>query len=142
MNYYTITRPIRGGPSLSEKTRSWHKLHRDTVPLIHTCSMRLLSIAASHIKALFPSIRASRTTGLALSPKNIRAIYRSPQDITAENHEAILVTGTFALAFIPPPAGQGPDTRLSPLGTRHREAHRLPSDLQGTPNFELCHHRH
>lgn len=84
-------------------------LHREFVPklaLSHPYLLyALLSIAASHSNALQPSKHIEKQA-LVYRQKTFQEYGKALQNITADNYETVLVTGTFLLALIPP-AGEG-----------------------------------
>ncbi|KAF2848128.1 hypothetical protein T440DRAFT_429378, partial [Plenodomus tracheiphilus IPT5] len=102
------------------KTKTWrtfavredsvvHTLHRDSVPQLSISHpyllYALLSIAASHRHALCPSEHVEHQA-LIYRQKTFSMYTEALKTITAENYEGILVTATFLLALVPPPAGQ------------------------------------
>ena len=99
------------------KAKVWHgfvvrddivvkTLHRDIVPRLSISHpfllYALLSIAATHSNAQTPSPNAERQA-LVYRQKTFECYQTALKGITAENYEAVLVTGTFLLALIPPP---------------------------------------
>ncbi|KAH7371243.1 hypothetical protein BKA66DRAFT_188620 [Pyrenochaeta sp. MPI-SDFR-AT-0127] len=88
------------------------KLHRDFVPQSSLSNpyllYALLSIAASHSNALSPSKQIEKQA-LVYRHKTFQEYSKALQNITAENYESVLVTGTFLLALIPPPAENATD---------------------------------
>lgn len=69
----------------------------------------LLSIAASHSNGLRPSKKIA-DRALVYRQKTFELYTKALQNITAENYEAVLATGTFLLALVPPPVARGPES--------------------------------
>ncbi|CAO2655150.1 Nn.00g102140.m01.CDS01 [Neocucurbitaria sp. VM-36] len=93
-----------------------HTLHRDFIPqssLSHSYLIyALLSIAASHSNSLCPSKQVEKQA-LVYRQKTFQEYSKALQNITTENYETILVTGTFLLALIPlPTPGDTDDEHL------------------------------
>jgi hypothetical protein len=84
-------------------------LHKDIVPQLgisHPFLLyALLSIAATHRNIQSPSKEIERQALLYRS-KTFQIYKAALQNITAENYEAVLVTGSFLLALVPPPSSE------------------------------------
>ncbi|KAF2027426.1 hypothetical protein EK21DRAFT_71842 [Setomelanomma holmii] len=87
-------------------------LHRDLVPQMSISNSHLLyallSLAASRRNRLQPS-KTSENQALIYRQKTFEAYTKELQNITNDNYEPIVVTGTFLLALIPAPAFDAPD---------------------------------
>ncbi|EDU48380.1 hypothetical protein PTRG_05460 [Pyrenophora tritici-repentis Pt-1C-BFP] len=81
-------------------------LHRDIVPRLSISHpfllYAILSIAATHSNLQSPDPEVERQS-LLYRQKTFKCYQSALKDITAENYEAVLVTGTFLLALVPPP---------------------------------------
>jgi hypothetical protein len=83
-----------------------YTLHRERVPQLsvsHSYLLyALLSTAASHINSLQPS-KQREQQALVYRHKTFQSYSKELQNITSDNYETIIVTGTFLLALIPWP---------------------------------------
>ncbi|EFQ93061.1 hypothetical protein PTT_09673 [Pyrenophora teres f. teres 0-1] len=82
------------------------KLHRDIVPQLSISHpfllYALLSIAATHSNLETPNPELERQS-LLYRQKTFKCYQSALENFTAENYEAVLVTGTFLLALVQPP---------------------------------------
>ncbi|KAH8725933.1 hypothetical protein GQ44DRAFT_739402 [Phaeosphaeriaceae sp. PMI808] len=109
LNHYKTstwkTFAVRGGEIV-------HALHRERVPNIsvsHSYLLyALLSIAASHCNALQPS-KQRHEQALVYRQKAYQTYIKELQNITSNNYESILLTGTFLLALIETPKPNAED---------------------------------
>jgi hypothetical protein len=87
-------------------------LHQERVPQLSISQpyllYALLSIAASHRNSLQPS-KQLEDQALVYRQKTFQSYTKELQNITSDNYETILVTGTFLLALIPPPVADAED---------------------------------
>lgn len=90
---------VRGDPST-------HTIHRERVPQLsisHAYLLyALLSVAAWHRNLVAPS-KHLESKAFAYRQKTFSTYAKELQNITSDNYETILVTGTFLLALTPPP---------------------------------------
>jgi hypothetical protein len=90
-----------------------YALHRERVPQLgvsHSYLLyALLSIAASHMNSLRPSERLENRA-LVYRQKTFHLYSRELQNVTSDNYETILVTGTFLLALVPAPESDAEDS--------------------------------
>ena len=89
-----------------------HTLHRDMVPQMSISHPHLLyallSLAATYRNRVQPS-KEAETQALLYRQKTFTAYTKELQNITNDNYEAIVVTGTFLLALVPAPSFEAPD---------------------------------
>ncbi|KAF2825901.1 hypothetical protein CC86DRAFT_294548 [Ophiobolus disseminans] len=105
------------------KTQTWqafavrgddttHPIHQDRVPQLAVTQpyllSALLSLAASHRNWLQPS-KYSEDKALMYRQKTFQHYTKDLQNITSDNYETILLTGTFLLALIPHPGNSASD---------------------------------
>ncbi|KAF1921390.1 hypothetical protein BDU57DRAFT_489117 [Ampelomyces quisqualis] len=92
---------VRGDASI-------YVIHREIVPQLsisHSCLLyALLSIAAWHRNLVQPS-KLLESKAFLYRQKTFSTYAKELQNITSDNYETILVTGTFLLALTPPPDG-------------------------------------
>ncbi|KAF1944760.1 hypothetical protein EJ02DRAFT_370757, partial [Clathrospora elynae] len=99
------------------KSRAWrsfvvreetivHTILKDLVPRLGISHPHLLyallSIAATHSNTMYPDQKIAKQA-LVYRQKTFQVYQKTLKDITAENYEAVLVTGTFLLTLVPPP---------------------------------------
>lgn len=88
-------------------------LHREYIPRVSLSHPHLLyailSVAASHSNTLAPSKKAEQLA-LVCRQRTFTEYSRALQNITAENYEAVLITGIILLSLIPTPASDNANT--------------------------------
>ncbi|KAH7067300.1 hypothetical protein BKA63DRAFT_115666 [Paraphoma chrysanthemicola] len=89
-----------------------HDIHRDLVPRMSISHSHLLyallSLAATYRNRIRPS-KESANQALLYRTKTFAAYTKELQNITNDNYEAIVVTGTFLLALVNAPSLEAPD---------------------------------
>lgn len=88
-------------------------LHRESIPRLSLSHPHLLyailGVAASHSNELAPSKKAEELA-LVCRQRTFTEYSKALQNITAENYEAVLVTGTILLSLIPTPVSDNAPT--------------------------------